>query len=64
MLVSGVFAAAAVVVLLLAAYTKLADVRTFGQISNLLTLAVALLLLAVYILVWEIAIRLISRTEE
>ncbi len=64
MLVSGVFAAGAVVVILLAVYAKLADSRTFGQISNLLTLAVALLLLAIYILVWEIAIRLISRTDD
>ena len=64
MLVSGMFAASAVVVLLLAVYTKLADVRTFGQIGNLLTLAVALLLLAIYILVWEIAIRLIARADD
>lgn len=64
MLLSGVLAAGAVVVLLLAVYTKLADVRTFGQIANLLTLAVALLLLATYVLVWEITMRLIARTEE
>lgn len=64
MLVSGFFAAGAVVALLLAVYTKLADVRTFGQISNLLTFAVALLLLAIYVLVWEIAIRLIARSDE
>ncbi len=64
MLVSGVFAAGAVVALLLAVYTKLADIRTFGQISNLLTLAVVLALLAIYVLVWEIAIRLIARSDE
>jgi hypothetical protein len=64
MLLSGVFAAGAVVVLALAIYTKLADVRTFGQISNLLLFAVALLLLAVYTLVWEIALRLIARGDD
>jgi hypothetical protein len=63
MLLSGVFLAGAIVVLGLAIYTKLADVRTFGQISNLLTFAVALLLIAVYLLVWEIALRLIARDE-
>lgn len=64
MLVSGVLAAASVGVLLLAVYTKFADVRTFGQISNLLLFAGALLLLALYVLVWEIAIRLIASAEE
>jgi hypothetical protein len=64
MLVSGVFAAAGVGVLLLAVYSKVADVRTFGQISNLLTLAGVLLLLAIYVLVWEITIRLIARTDD
>ena len=63
MLLSGVFLAGAIVVLGLAIYTKLADVRTFGQISNLLTFAIALLLIAVYLLVWEIALRLIARDE-
>lgn len=64
MLLSGVLAAASVGVLLLAVYTKIADVRTFGQISNLLLFAGALLLLALYVLVWEIAIRLIASAEE
>lgn len=64
MLLSGVFLAGAVVVLGLAVYTKLADVRTFGQISNLLTFAVALLLIAVYLLVWEITLRLIARSDD
>jgi hypothetical protein len=64
MLLSGVFLAGAVVVLGLAVYTKLADVRTFGQISNLLMFAVALLLIAVYLLVWEIALRLIARADD
>ena len=63
MLLSGVFLAGAIVVLGLAIYTKLADVRTFGQISNLLTFAIALLLIAVYLLVWEITLRLIARDE-
>ena len=48
----------------LAVYTKLADVRTFGQIANLLVFAVALLLIAIYLLVWEIALRLIARSED
>ena len=54
----------AIVVLGLAVYTKLADVRTFGQISNLLMFAVALLLVAVYLLVWEITLRLIARSDD
>jgi hypothetical protein len=64
MLLSGVFLAGSVVVLGLAIYTKLADVRTFGQISNLLTFAVALLLIALYLLVWEITLRLIARSDD
>ena len=64
MLLSGVFLAGSVVVLALAIYTKLADVRTFGQINNLLLFAVALLLIATYLLVWEIALRLIARSED
>jgi hypothetical protein len=64
MLLSGVFLAGAVVVLGLAIYTKLADVRTFGQISNLLAFAIALLLIAVYLLVWEITLRLIARADD
>src|SRR5438552_2269943 len=64
MLLSGVFLAGAVVTLGLAIYKKLADVRTFGQIGNLLVFAVALLLIAIYLLVWEIALRLISRSED
>jgi hypothetical protein len=64
MLLSGVFLAGAIVVLGLAIYTKLADVRTFGQINNLLLFAVALLLIAVYMLVWEITLRLIARSDD
>src|SRR3981081_42921 len=64
MLLSGVFLAGAIVVLGLAVYTKLADVHTFGQISNLLVFAVALLLIAVYLLVWEITLRLIARSDD
>ena len=64
MVLSGAFAAGAVVVLLLAVYTKMADVRTFGQISNLIGFAIALLLLSIYVLVWEICVRLISHSEE
>ena len=64
MLLSGVFLAGAVVVLGLAVYTKLANVTTFGQISNLLIFAVALLLIAVYMLVWEITLRLIARSDD
>jgi hypothetical protein len=64
MLLSGVFLAGAVVVLGLAIYTKLADVRTFGQINNLLLFAVALLLIAIYMLAWEIALRLIARSDD
>ena len=48
----------------LALYTKLADVRTFGQINNLLMFAVALLLIALYLLVWEITLRLIARSDD
>ena len=64
MLLSGVFLAGAVVVLGLAVYTKLADVRTFGQIMNLLLFSLALLAIAVYVLLWEITLRLIARSEE
>jgi hypothetical protein len=64
MLLSGVFFAGALVALALAVYTKLADVRTFGQIGNLLVFAVALLLIAIYLLVWEIALRLIARSDD
>ena len=64
MLLSGVFLAGALVALGLAVYTKLADVRTFGQINNLLMFAVALLLVAVYLLVWEITLRLIARADD
>ncbi len=64
MLLSGVFLAGSVVVLGLALYTKLADVRTFGQINNLLMFAVALLLIALYLLVWEITLRLIARSDD
>ncbi|MDQ3810979.1 MAG: hypothetical protein M3336_11870 [Chloroflexota bacterium] len=64
MLLSGVFLAGAVVVLGLAIYTKLADVRTFGQINNLLLFAVALMLIALYLLVWEITLRLIARSDD
>src|SRR5947207_13081436 len=60
MLLSGVFLAGAIVVLGLAVYTKLADVRTFGQIQNLLMFGIALLLVALYLLVWEITLRLID----
>ncbi len=64
MLVSALFALSAVVALVLAVYSKIFDSRTFGQIANLLALAIALLLLAVYILVWEIVLRLIARETE
>ena len=64
MLLSGVFLAGAIVVLGLAVYTKLADVRTFGQIQNLLMFGIALLLVALYLLVWEITLRLIARSDD
>lgn len=64
MLLSGVFAAGAVLALLLAVYSKLFDVRIFGAISNLLMFAVALMLLGIFVLVWEITLRLIARGDE
>ena len=64
MLLSGVFLAGAVVTLGLAVYTKLADVRTFGQIANLLVFAVALMLIAIYLLLWEVALRMIARSDD
>jgi hypothetical protein len=64
MLLSGVFLAGAVVTLGLAVYTKLADVRTFGQIANLLIFAVALMLIAIYLLLWEVALRMIARSDD
>jgi len=64
MLLSGVFLAGAIVVLGLAVYTKLADIRTFGQIQNLLMFGIALLLVALYLLVWEITLRLIARSDD
>ena len=33
-------------------------------VANLLVFAVALLLIAVYLLVWEIALRLIARSDD
>ena len=63
MLLSGVFLAGSIVTLGLAIYTKLADVRTFGQIANLLVFAVALMLIAIYLLLWEIALRIIAHSE-
>src|SRR5215472_10106199 len=64
MLLSGVFLAGAIVTLGLAIYTKLADVRTFGQIANLLIFAVALMLIAIYLLLWEVALRMIARSDD
>lgn len=64
MLLSGVVAAAGLGALLLALFSKLADVKTFGQIGNLLLGAVALFLLALYILVWEVTVRMIARADE
>jgi hypothetical protein len=64
MLLSGVFMAGAIVTLGLAIYTKLADVRTFGQIANLLVFAVALVLIAIYLLLWEVALRMIARSDD
>ena len=64
MLLSGVFLAGAIVILGLAVYTKLADVRTFGQIANLLVFAVALMLIAIYLLLWEVALRMIARSDD
>ena len=64
MLLSGVFAAGAVVVLAFAVYAKLADSRTFGQISNLLVFAGTLMLLAIYVLLWEITLRIIARSDD
>ena len=64
MLLGGVFLAGAIVTLGLAVYTKLADVRTFGQIANLLVFAVALVLIAIYLLLWEVALRMIARSED
>lgn len=64
MLLSGVFAAGAVLALLLAIYSKLFDVRTFGAIANLLMFAVALMLLGIFVLVWEITLRLIAHGDE
>jgi hypothetical protein len=64
MLLSGVFLAGAIVTLGLAIYTKLADVRTFGQIGNLVMFAVALMLIAIYLLLWEVALRMIARSDD
>ena len=65
MLVSGVFAGVALIALVLAIYTKVSNVQPiFGQIQNLLLFAVALLLLALYVLLWEIAMRIIGRSGE
>lgn len=64
MLVSGVFVIGGLIALILAAYTKFADIDTFGHINNLLTLAVALFLLAIFVLLWEITQRVISRSDE
>lgn len=64
MLASGLLATLGLLMLVLAVATKLFGFQAFGQISNLLLLAVALLLLALYLLVWEITMRLIAKVEE
>ncbi len=64
MMLSGVVAGGGLLALVLAIYTKLADVQRFGQIGNLLVFAVALLLLAIFLLLWEITIRIIARGDE
>lgn len=64
MLISGAFVAGAVIALLLGVYSKVTETAYFGQVTNLLLFSVALLLLGLYTLAWEIALRLISRTED
>ncbi len=64
MLVSGFFAGASVVVLMVAIAVRVLNLPSVVQIVNLLLFAVALLLIAIYVLVWEIALRLIARSEE
>lgn len=64
MLLSGALAAAGAGVLLLAVATKVFNLRAFGQINNLLAFAVALLLLAIFVLLWEITLRLIARSDD
>ena len=64
MLASSIFAAAAVVLLLLAAYENLAETRRFGAVPNLVAVSVVLLLLATFLLVWELVLRLVARSEE
>ncbi len=64
MMLSGAVAGGGLLMLVLAVYTKLADIQRFGQIANLLTFAVALLLLAIFLLLWEITIRIIARSDD
>ena len=64
MLISTLFAAGAVVALVLAGASKVWDLRTFGQISNLIAFAIALMLLALWLLLWEITLRVIEHSGE
>lgn len=58
---SGLIAFLGVFVLAAAVYSRFADVRFFGGIANLLLFSIALLLLATFLLVWDIVMRLASR---
>lgn len=58
---SAIVALIALGALAAAVYAKIADVNFFGRVSNLLLFAIALLLLASFLLLWEIVVRLASR---
>ena len=64
MLVSASFAAIALAALALAVFSSVADRRPFGDPANLAIFGTALLLLAMFLLIWEIVLRLVARAEE
>jgi hypothetical protein len=64
MLASASFAAVALAALALAVFSSIADRQPFGDPVNLAVFGTALLLLAVFLLIWEIVLRLVARAEE
>jgi hypothetical protein len=64
MLLSSVLTAGALAALLLAVFSSVTDQRAYGDPANLALVGAALLLLAIFLLIWEIVLRLVARTEE
>jgi hypothetical protein len=64
MLLSSVMTAVAMAALLLAVFASVTEIRAFGDPANLALFGAVLLLLAIFLLMWEIVLRLVARTEE